>query len=332
MSKNQKKHSKHLFFRSLSTEAILHCSETMTKEEFGLIAKSIKWDAIPDNYIKYNDDILSKINWKLHIDKNRAIRIARSNLNDGQSIDKLPLHIYDYEFEELISTLQVQPTILEYVNISGEITVDQVLRVAKKKPEFLTMYDFNTDNLTDDQIYEFVKLGNSDFIESLNLDLSKLPLHERFKIIKASNFNQHTLESTGAFNEDFVNPFHIREIIIKTGDEYLDLLNLDCLFPSDWVKILRQHRHLYNRINIKELLDGDIYYLVEICMFIPEFVQYITDENAHKISSRGWEKLLVKYGTDNNNRLIELCDFSKIEQRSWRYIQREKPELLLYRV
>lgn len=83
---------------------------------------------------------------------------------------------------------------------------------------------------------------------------------------------------------------------------------------------------------MEELLKGDIYYLIEICMFLPEFVQYITEDNAHKISSRGWEKILVKYGTDDDDRLIGLCDFSKIEQRSWRYIQKEKPELLLYRL
>ena len=83
---------------------------------------------------------------------------------------------------------------------------------------------------------------------------------------------------------------------------------------------------------IEDLLKGDVYYLIEICMFIPEFVEYITSENANKISSRGWEKILVKYGTDDDNRLVGLCDFSKIEQRSWRYIQKEKPELLLYRL
>ena len=317
---------------SLSYQTALFCSDVLTKEEFAYVSQDIDWNQVPDNYIKYNDSILKKIDWGKHFDKYKALRLLMANIIDGHDVTKYPMHHYEYSFEEVVTSLQMQPTLLEHINISGDVTIYQVLRVARKRPEFLSMYDFNTEDITEEELLDLIKVGNKDFISKMNVDWSRFSTHERFKIIKASKFDENTLESAGAFDEDFTNPYHVREIIIKTGDEYLDLLNLDCLFPADWVKILRYHRHLYTRMNLDYLLSGDIYYLIQICMILPDFVEYITEDNAHKISSRGWEKLLVKYGTDDDNRLINLCDFSKIEQRSWRYMQKEKPELLLYRL
>ena len=68
---------------------------------------------------------------------------------------------------------------------------------------------------------------------------------------------------------------------------------------------------------------------------LAEFAQSIKQLQTKipfRVSSRGWAKILVKYGTDDDSRLVKLCDFSKIEQRSWKYIEKEKPELLLYKL
>ena len=240
--------------------------------------------------------------------------------------------MYEYEFFEVIGALKLQPALLDNLNIIGEIPVDQVILVAKERPEFLTMYDFNTENLTEDQIMDLIKVGNQEFIESMSVDLTNLSTYERFKIIKASKFNEGTMRSVGAFKEDFDNPYYIREIIKNTGGKFLNILKLDCLSPSDWVKILKHHRHLYGYVNLEDVLNGDIYYLIQMCMIVPEMLKHITEDNSHKISSRGWELLLVKYGNNDDDRLIKMCDFSKLEQRSWGYIQREKPELLLHKL
>lgn len=325
------KYNKDLFFKALSVDVALYCTDSIDKEEFDHISNSIDWKAIPDRYIKYNNSLLSKINWKKHIDKHRAIRIAISSLHDNQDISKYPLQVYEYDFFDVIGILKIMPSLLDKLNISGDITVDQVILVAQEKPEFLTMYDFNFDNLNEEQLMSLVRIGNQDFIESMNIDLSKLSLEERFKIIKSSNFNHSTISIVGSFKEDFNNHYYIREIIIKTGDVFFDLLNTSSLYPSDWVVILKYHRHMYDKINMEDILNGDIYYLIEICMIVPDMLKYINKDNCKKISSRGWEKLLVKYGNKNENRLINMCDFSKIEPRSWSFFQREKPELLLYK-
>ena len=326
------KYDKKFFFKALANKVSLECTDSVSKEGINHMAKVIDWTVMPDRYIKYNDDLLNKLDWSKYISKHQAIRIAISNLHDSQDISNYPLHLYEYEFFEVIGALKLQPALLQELNIIGDIPVDQVILVAKEKPEFLTMYDFNFDDLTESQIMELIKTGNQDFIESMNIDLSNLSLIERFKIVKASKFNYGTMESVGVFKDDFINPYHIREIIIKTGDEFIDLLNTKFLFPSDWVKILKHHRHLYNRVDMKEVMSGDIYYLIEMCMIVPEMLDYINEDNCQNISSRGWEKLLVKYGNRDDNRIINMCDFSKLEQRSWSFIQREKPELLLYKL
>jgi len=332
MVNNQKKHTKQLFLRALSEQVTCFCSEVLTKEEVSFLAKSVDWSNVTDTYIKYNADLLSKIDWKLHVNKHLALRIALSDLSDSQSIDKYPLHLYEYTFREVIDAVCIYPSILEHITIVGDIMVDHIVKVAKERPEFLTMYDFNTSDLTEEDIFKLMKVGNKDFNDSVEIDFSNLKDFDKFKLIKSNDFSQNILESTGVFCEEFNNPFYVRQIVIKTGDEYLDALNLDCLFPSDWIKILRQHRYLSDRINIQDFLNGDIYYLIDLCMMLPEYVEYITQENSHKISSLGWQKLLIKYGTDDDNRLVKLCDFGKIEQRSWKIIQKEKPELLLYKL
>lgn len=330
MKKKQHKYSKQLFHDSLIKHTLFFCSDVLTREEINFLATKINFKKISDNLIKNNYDLLGKINWSLFIDKYQALRISVSHLIDGLDISKYPLFLYKYDFQDVITSVQTCPKLLDYLTIINEITLDDIIAVAKKRPEFLTMYNWTVKDLTEKQILEIIRIGNQEFLDSLNIDMSNLSIYERFKMIKANNFDTISLEKFGAFKTDFINPYHIREILISTGEEHVEKLNLTTLSPSDWVAVLRHQRHLYNKININNFLDGDIYNLIEICMFLPEFIDYITDKNAYKISSRGWEKLLVKYG--HVKKIIDLCDFSKLEQRSWVYLQKEKPELLIYKL
>jgi len=332
MGKSQNKHSKHFFFKSLLDNVLFGCTDTLNREQVNLLAKAIRWEKVTDDQIKYNDDLLDKLNWKLYIDKHRALRIALSDLSDNRSIDKFPLHIYEYHFEEVIKAICVYPSIIEKVTLVDDMTFNQLLTIARSRPEFLTMYDFDVHTLSSEELLSLVKVGNKEFNNSLDIDFSKLPIRDRYKIMESGDFAKESLDKAGAFNEDFDHSYYVRNIIIKTGDEYIDLLNVSNLYPSDWIKILRQHRHLIDRVDISEFLSCDTHYLVDLCMIMPEYVEYITSELSHKISSTDWSRILIKFGTDDENRLIKLCDFSKIKGKSWDAMGREKPELLLYKL
>ena len=79
MSKMQK-YNKDFFFKALSKDVALSCTESLDKKEFDLVSSVVEWKDLPDDHIKYNGDLLDKIDWIVHIDKLRAIRIAISNL------------------------------------------------------------------------------------------------------------------------------------------------------------------------------------------------------------------------------------------------------------
>jgi len=292
-------------FAALAPNVIIPCSEHLTEQEIDDIAQYIDWNEVPDSSLSSNDHFAFKFKWSKYIEKMRTLRIA---VGTQGYIDLVSFDGYDFKISEIIKSIKVNPDILSKVKIKID---------ALEKGDMLNIMSSGHDNL----------------LEIISMDGHNINMIEKFRILEVYGYSDKAIESLDIIGDLEDNPikFHIRQMIKNTGDRYIDYMDIDRLYPSDWIDILNDDPYMVDYIDIEDFSKGDIYYLIQLCYLFPKYLDYITYDNSHKISSLGWEELLINF-SDQKEELIEMCDFDDLEERSWETIAREKPSLMQYKL
>jgi len=297
----------------------------LTSEEINNLAKFVVWNSVPDSKLLEQHDLINKLDCNQYLDKMRMLRLVT---RDIENIHLYPIHKYEYTGEEIIKSATIYPQLLDVINIKeGTLTMAVILQISKTHPHVINKINLDNVIISLGEAIEIAKIGHLDIIHKMNKDLTNINIIEKFKIIKAHNYHIDILNKLNIFNENFDNSYYIREIIIN-GNFYEEL-NLSCLWQKDWLLILKHKPELKEYINIEIFINGDIYFLIELCILFPEFLKLIDNDNAKKITSLGWEMLFLEFSYEE--RLISLCDFSSLEERTWSILEFNRPDLLVYK-
>jgi len=270
------------------------CQDEIEVKELAHLIKNADWSRMAD-HILTDDNIIDYVDWS----QIKPAQALRSAARYRDVAEKIPLEIYLFKISDVLSSLTMQPHLINRVRIDLE-------------------------NASKDEMLQLCMIGKDEILEKINLESYGLKPADKLKILKAFNFSKLSVEKTQILTKKIKDRYTIKEILFYTGDKYIDDIDIGLLANQDWVNLLKERPELVSYVNINALLKGDMYYLVIISINFPEFLQYITDDNIYKLSSLGWEKLIIKYP----EQFIHRCTTSSLENSSWLRIREHYPNLV----
>lgn len=280
--------------------ACLYLSKNFSDKIFRLILNKIDSGNIDDRFLLNNERIRSNINWN-KLNRKQALRLM---CRDTQILDLIDLNVYKFSLSELELFLKSHPQYLS-------------------NPKYRNLFNFDFTNLTGKEILMLLRLD-------LNLIYEIEMSNNRFSKIEYSELIRefHTIEEVmNKLNLNDLDNFHIRTLLIYTGERFISELNLALLQVLDWVEILKMRPEMFKYCNIAMFEQSTSSYLkAKIAHYVPIYNSLIT-KNIEAVDALSWEYLLI-YDTE---KYIDLCDWSKLTETNWNNILREKPELSKYR-
>ncbi len=302
MSKNKmffkNKEIKDIISTALINRTLIFDLEKLTSDQISFLAKKADINRIPDDLLCLCEELHPVIDWS-KFDKFKIIRMISRNKNIAKFVD---LKSYNFSIKELIPCLKINP-------------------------QFIHDFNLRVEDFTKNDIVDLLKTGCEYFIETIEFNSEIFTSTEAFLIVRSFDFNPAFMEKLKIF-EKKLNSQYLREIIIKTGVEFIDKIDLTILEPVDWIAILKSNKNLLSYCNHDIFKRGDVFFLIEFILLFPEFKEWINETNKVKITSLGWEKLLVKFGDE----MVDLCDFSIITEVSWCKIKNEQPNLIVHKL
>lgn len=274
-----------------------YCHELGFKELNHFLA-SPYCNLIPDRFLADNEDWMPYIKWEF-VDKMKLIRVATRNINVLEYVDVKKI---DYRVKDVYNLLQLDYTKFERFN-------------------------FDMNNLVHEDAYALLCLGKDFFLEKIDTTKYKFSFLEMRNIIRAFNYNRDVIMRLN-YNE--LKSYQIAEILSMTGEENIDLFDLNKLTTLDWLELLNYQPGFISRCDFEKFIKGDPYNLVQlVILFLNPDLTYLIDKiDLDSITALGWEKLLIAYP----EKFIDKCNFSKLKNNNWKEIEKEKPELLIYKL
>ena len=256
----------------------------------------------------------------------RKMQALRLVMRDVENLDGSKLSEFSYTAEQIMRSAKVDPRILGMVNLSEPLKLKHYIEISKKHPSVLDGVDIDSFEISDQEALELAIIGQDWLFEKISIDPDKISDSEKMRILRSNFYSVESLEFVGAFENDFDNPGCIREIISISGRVFIDRLNLNRLDSSDWLYIFKKRPDLIDLIDVELFLSGSVFVLIELCVMFGEFTYLITDKNAGQISSYGWFRIFTEINQDD--RLDELCDYSKLEDWTWNKLEFERSDLM----
>ena len=270
----------------------------LSEDELKHICSVIDYPTLEIRYISDNPDVYPYVQWD-KLDKMQAIRLVVRN---QKLLEKINLKKFDYKPKEILYLIKNNyKLIFQYFN-------------------------FDYANMPQEDAFVLFCLGKDEFLELMDITKYKFGFIEMFDIIRSYKYRKYVVEK---LNYKELKNYQITEILINTGDECVDLFNLDLLNTLNWIELLGyQPEFLYN-CDIDKFIEGDPFNLVQlVTMFNTPDISYLLDKiDTGIITPFGWEKLLIY----NYEKFAKLCDFSKLNENNWLEIISAKPDLAVYK-
>lgn len=259
----------------------------------------IDYDNIPDRFLVDNEEIYPFIKWD-RMSKMKAIRLVSRNLD---LINVVDLKKYNYKIREIFWFIKTDYT-----------------RLYK-------FFNFDFNKASHEDVYLLLCIGSEYFEKTIKIEDFKFSFLETFDIIKAYNYKRDIIKR---LDYKSLKPHQATEILSKTGEENIDLFNLDILSTINWLELLNYQPEFIYKCNFEMFKKGDSFNLVQLVVLFkePDLSYLISEIDPKDISPFGWEKLLVC----DPEKYIDLCDFSKLNEDNWGKISSHRPELLVYKL
>jgi len=288
----------HIIVKSLLDNALSNI-DLFNDDELRFICEILDYKNVPDRYFVDNPRIHPFIRWE-KLDKMQAVRIVIRNLD---LIEKINLKKYNYRIKEIFFLIH-------------------------KKPELLfTHFNFSFDNLSHDDAFFLLCIGNEKYWDLIDIDKYRFNFIETLHIIRAYNFKRSIIQ---ILDYKSLKSYQVAEILINTGEEMLDLFDIDSLTTLDWLNILPYQPDLLYYCNYEKFIQGDPYNLIQlVVLFDSPDLSYLLDSvDTNDITPLGWEKLLIS----RPDKFVDKCRFYKLNENNWSVISCYRPELLVYKL
>jgi len=264
--------------------------EIISDEVFEQLFSFVDVNKIQDSTILKNERIKSKINWN-HLERFKLIRILSRDISILENVDVKP---YKYSLMELYPLFLMYPGLVDYFDVDFDsLSWIEAIKMLECSDEFIDRIDLSKYNINKTQSLELIK-----------------------KFFK----NEKILNQVDLYNLE--DNFILRKLLKKTGDKYINKLNLNHLKVADWLDVLETRPELLEHCNLLLFETNDCYNLIKLVEFFPH-LDYLIESNKNKISALGWERLLIR----NFEKYEKICVFNKLTKKNWDNILEKRPNL-----
>lgn len=273
-------------------------SYTFSEAELMHICNVVNYSSVEDRHIADNQSLYPYIKWD-KLDKMQAIRIVARN---PALLTKIDLKKYKYKTKEIFFLIQNNYKLI------------------------FTYFEFDFANLPQEDAYFLFCLGKDEFLQLMDITKYKFGIIETMDIIRAYKYRKDIIEKLN-YNE--LKNYQVTEILMNTGDESLELFNLEFLSTLNWLDLLSQQPDFIYRCDFEKFTNGDPFNLVQLVVLFdkPDLSYLINQIDIDDITAFGWEKLLIA----RPDKFVSLCDFSKLNENHWIEIGMHRPELLIHK-
>jgi hypothetical protein len=280
--------AKKIIHSAICGYASLFDEDILNDKFFKILFNHVNVNNIPEKTLLSNKRIYDNINWNL-VEKKKLLRLI---MRDSNIINFIDLNKVNFDFSEIISLLIYQPGLVNYFNINvDELTPMDAINLMYVIPEYVEKIDLKKYKFSKREIVSISeKLYNNEAImKSLNLKL--------------------------------LDNFETRRLMIKTGDKYINILDLSTLTAYDWIPILVIHNNLLNYCDINVFTKNDCYNLIKFIKIFPEF-EYLILENVKNLSPLGLEEVILF-----DNKFLDIIDLNKLDKVNWHNLVSKQPSL-----
>jgi hypothetical protein len=295
MNKNEKSN---IIIQALLSKIISDEWNELNQKELYHLCQYVNYEKIPDRTIADNELLHAMIPWE-NLDRMKLVRIVARNLKVADFID---LSSYNYKIKEVKNMLKIRPNLLDKLKIDLE-------------------------SIEHEDAFSLLTIGAEEISNKIDIKKYDFTAKEIYEIIEFNNFYDRIVRE---FSLIKLKDYHICNIIINTGDEFFDILDLRKLTARKWLDILQVRPLLFDYCDLEKFKQSDIYNSVElICLFPYENLDFlIKDRNyVDELSALGWEKLIIV----KPNEFIDICCYWKFNETNWKNITNYHPQLIVYK-
>jgi hypothetical protein len=252
--------------------------------------KKINPNSIQDKELVKNTEMYDFINWNI-TERNKVIRILARDID---LLERIDIKNYNFSISELF------PLFLRYPELIKQLVLD----FSKLSPlEAIKILECNEDLIEE--------------IDITNYTFSKKDMLEIISKFRDSEKVMERLDLT------VLDHYSTRNLISKTGIDYIDRVNLNLLKPIDWLDILEQQPDLIDFCNLNIFIINDCYLLTKLVILFPN-LSHLIEENKSKISALGWENLI----NEDLEKYQDICAWEKFTEKNWNSILNKNPHLI----
>lgn len=223
--------------KEIITKAICHYvalldSNFLPESIFKKLSKFINPNFIDDKSLLLNERIKNYIDW----DKLDKLKLIRLIVRDKYVIERLDLNKHDFTLKDLIPIFVMHPDLIEH-------------------------FDMDYDNLSSIDAIKLLQI-NSNFLHKIDLGKYKYSKSEIIKILESFHKNPDIINK---LNLETLDHFAIRTLILKSGDKYIDKLDLKKVKALDWLEILKNKPELIDYCDVSIFQTGDCFFINKTC-------------------------------------------------------------------
>lgn len=271
----------------------------LSEKEIRHINKYIDYDSMPDRVISDNIELHPYIEWN-RISKMKAIRLVSKSFNLTEYIN---LKNYDYKIREIFWFIKTDYTRL------------------------FQFFNFDLTKCSHEDVYLLLCLGEEYFEQRINFDNYKFSFMEIMDIIRSYKYRRDIILR---LDYSKLKNYQCTEILSNTGEENMDLFNIEELSTLNWLELLNYQPGFIEFCDIEKFKKGDLFNLIQLVILFekPDLSYLISEIETSEISAFGWEKLLIC----SPEKFTDICDFRKLNEDNWNRISKYRPELIPYKL
>lgn len=296
MNKNEKSN---IIIQAFLSKIISDEWSELNQMELRHLCQYVDYNKIPDRTIADNELLHDMIPWE-NFDRMKIVRVVARNIKLANFVD---LSSYNYTIKEVKNMLKIRPVLLEKMNIDLEA-------------------------ICHEDAFSLLTIGAEEISNKIDIKKYDFTAKETYDIIEFNNFCDEIVRDFDDLNK--LKDYHICNIIINTGDEYFDILDLKKLTARKWLEILQIRPELFEYCDLNKFKQSDIYNSIElICLFPQENLDFLIKDRDYieELSALGWEKLIIS----KPNEFIDICCYWKLNETNWKNIISYHPQLIVYK-
>lgn len=285
-------------FNSFFHNIICEYSDLYSDKEIEYVCKFVNFNNVPNRIIFDNERIQRYINWN-SLDKMCLVRIIVACIDRGND------------------------EILDKVNVSNfNYKIDDIKFLIMRRPELIENFNFDLKKIGLDDAYTLLSLGQSYFLDKINIEKYDFNPNQIHEIIKAYKYS---IKIGKRLKLSKLKSNHIVDIVLNSeDDEYYEILNMSLLNTLEWIKVLKKKRFLIKKCNLDIFKKSDVFHSIKLCELFKDdnnksIFNLIHERDKSEITSFGWEKLII----NNYNEFIYCLDYSKLNELSIKNIRKQ---------